>query len=610
VRADRHGAGYRPLRADEPARVLAEHDRELERLRAEHQQALAEARAETALLQQEIDVLRRMVPSQFEPDVFARRLQALAKAGDMAPLEMKPALEAEKVRLANGSETPYERYRMEVTGQGLHEQIAVLFDRVGRLPLVVELESLSLDAAAYGTVRFSARLGFPTYAGWPDTPTPPLPAALPARHRSTGDERSDRQDILFAYRAQLRRMIEAERAPLRRMQDEVAAVAEMRQRSPARFHAALSRFDAGVEGRMVALTSAHFGARATIHGVAMGATARAALRPAFESAGFAIETLDVAPAGDCRAFSVSARLEPRESDGAPFDFGPGRFEARAATACSAKPAAALGRVVARGTKGDLTLTLRDTDLADVFHVLSRLTGANFVVGAGVKGRVDVDLDRVTLDEACAAMRAAGVTVGPGPLRLVSAAKPAIAFVQASHEPAVSLSLTGAVLLDVLRLFEEVSGRPGWTAPVADRRVTIFANEVPWDVALRGIAASVGMTTVVEEGRFFVGPAALAKAPWGSGVVEVARAKTAESDPRWGRILEIAKVSPEDLTPLGLARTPEGGQAIAYGPGRVMWLLESGDSLLAARVHAVGRSDVTFVAADGRKSVVRFAPPGQ
>jgi hypothetical protein len=113
--------------------------------------------------------------------------------------------------------------------------------------------------------------------------------------------------------------------------------------------------------------------------------------------------------------------------------------------------------------------------------------------------------------------------------------------------------------------------------------------------------------VREDQRFFVGPAAMAKAPWRSGAVEAARAKSEDTDPGWSRIVEVPKLGADDLTPIGMARTAEGAKAIAYGPGRMLWLLEPGVRLFDATVEAVDATGVTFAAADGKKTAVRFAP---
>jgi hypothetical protein len=596
--------------ADERVQIRADYERDLARLRMEHQKRVAEARLEQASLERKVDTLRRMVPAEFDAAFVERRLRSLADAGEMARIEVAPVSVSEKVRLADGADTPYVRHVVDVTGEASHAPVAYFLDRVGRLPQVVELTTLSLDPAPLGTVRFAARLGFPVYAGWPE----PAPQHLPAPTTPFGpfasieDERTAREKSLFEHGRYFTRLADVAREPVRRLQAEIFAIAEMKkERAPVRFHAALARLDAGLDRRMVSLGRARFGPRNVIEGIAVGAPARTALKSAFEGAGFLIDTWDIAPAGDCRAFTLAARLTPYEDAGV-IEPGEGRFEARSAATCNATVPPAKGSVVARGTSGPLDVRVRDIDIGDVFRLLSPLTGESFVVDADVTGRVNVELERATLDEALAAMGAVGVAVGPGPLRRVSRAGVAPEpFLPPSRETTVSLSFKDGPLADVARLFQDVSGRKAWTAPVMNGGTTIYALEVPWDTALRGIAASVGMTAVIEDDRFFVGPVAMAQAPWRSGAVESFRAETTEEAHGWGRIVEISKVSPEDLTPIGLARTAAGPTAIAYGPGRLLWVLEDGVEMFGARVGPVGPADVTFVAGDGRRSAVRFAP---
>jgi hypothetical protein len=599
-------------RSEDRAVLQAEYDRDVAALRTEHAKTLAEIRAETMLLEEKVALLHRMVPPEFEAALAETRLQGLAAASEMKPVVVQRVPGSEPVQLADGGATPYARAFLDVSGQDRYIAVGFFLDRIGRLPLVVELHTLSLEAAPDGDVRFTARLGFPYFTGWPDAPAAPPPAPrVRASQGAPADARSAFREALFEQRAFLQGVTDAARGPIRRLQAQIFAVHEMkRQRAPARFYAALERLEPGVNGKMVALGRAQFGPRTVIQGAVVGAHARAALRPAFEKAGFVVEALDVA-AGGCPAFSLTARLQLPEDDGGAPDVqvGPSPFRPATELACNAPPEPARGSVSARGTSGDVTARLRDVDLTDVFHLLATLGHGSFVVDAAVMGRVNVDFERATLDEALAALGAAGVSVGPGPLRRVSLAgtrQPPLPRA-ASREPGVSLYFKNGVLLDVLRLFEEISGRKAWTAPQVSGRVTIFAAEVPWDVALEGIAASVGMTARIEDERLFVGPAAMAQAPWTSGAVEATRATTTDGDPYWGKVVEVFKLGPEDLTPVGFVRSTQGVKGVFYGPGRLLWTLEPGVELFDSRVDAVDVEGATFATPDGRKVALRFAP---
>jgi hypothetical protein len=596
--------------------ALAQSDPELSRLRAEHMKKLQEIRADVASLEAKVAVVRRMVPPQFEADIVEPRIQALAAASEIDRPALNRVPAPEKVLLANGGATPYERVVLELSGEADFSSLGFFLDRLGRLPLIVELETLSLDAAPLGAVRYVGRFGFPVYTGWPDSAAGTPPSRPFGSLGAPQDERSARERRVAAERELFRHMEAAAAEPVKRLQAEIFAISEMRrERAPARFHAALARFETEMQRTSLVLTRARFGPTAVVEGVAVGAPARAALRSAFQKAGFVVEKLDVAPAGDCRAFSLTARLAPREEpavlDVPSVPVGPSRFDSRPAASCTAAPAPHRGNAMARGPAGAVTLHVREIDLADVFNLLAQLTGASFVVDANVKGRLNVDFQRSTLDEALAALRTAGVSVGPGPLRRVSMGTGTVLALSrsGSREETISLSFKSGVLLDVLRLFQEITGLKMWTAPMMDGRVNVFATEVPWDTALEGMAASVGMTAVFEfeAERLFVGPPAMAQAPWRSGAVEVTRAKNTDDDPSWSRITELTRMGTDDLTLVGVAHTPEGLKAVAYGPGRLLWLLQPGVKLFEATVEAVDAAAVTFAGTDGRKTALRFAP---
>jgi Tfp pilus assembly protein PilO len=601
--------------AGDGARLRAEYEKDLARLRQEHEKALAQIRAEAAALEERVGFVRRLTPSGFEADLMERQIQALAKASDMKPVTITRVAGSEKV-LAGGRPTPYERFFLEVSGEDGYFSVGYFLERLGRLPLIVELETLSLEAAPKRSMRFAARLAFPCMTGRWETARPPLPMAPPPVEtlRPPSSERAVYERALAAERAFYRRIEDAMREPIRWTRDEILALDDLRNaHRPARVYAALARFEAGMQDGRAVFNRARFGPQTVIEGAVAGEAARAALRAAFEGAGLVIEKLDVAAAGGCSTFALSARLKPEEvPEGGVFDIEVGEKNRFRTVACQSTAQPSLGTVTARGTGGPLTASLRDIDVADVFRLLSALGQGSYVVDADVKGRVNVELERATLDEALAAAGSAGVTVGPGPLRRVSRAgtRPAEPLRRTkSWETPINLAFRDGVLLDVVRLFEDISGRKAWTAPVTDGLVTVFAVELPWDTALEGIAASAGLTVVFEDERLFVGPASLAKAPWKSGAVEVAKSRTSSDDEPldWNRVVEFRKLTAEELTPVGIARGEEGMKALAYGPGRMLWIFQAGDALSDASVDRVDATGVTFAGRDGHKNTVRFAP---
>lgn len=573
--------------------------REFDRLRQRHFRTLAAIRSETSALEQRIGLLRRLIPADFDAADVERRLRSFAEIEALREVRTRMA-GVEAISMASGRPSPYEWHRLQVSGRGFYAGVGVFFDRIGRLPRLVELESLSLEAEPEGLVRFEARLGFAALAGGAQAQATPEHAAGTFPPSSPPqNEPATRERAIEEQRKAMLRVEEQARALLRQLQEEILTVARLKSAgSPSRFHDALARFEDGSRDLTVALQRARFGERLRIEGVLVGAAARSGLRAAFEAAGFEVDALDLAAAGDCHTFSLAARLRHGADDDAldtaAIDPGSGRFEARAAADCAAPPPPPIGQLVARGTSGPLSVRARDLDVADLFRLLAALSGESFVVDGNLEGRLDVDLERVGLEEALTASGAAGIVTGAGPLRRVCRAGCQPQTFPASAESGVSLSFRSAELLDVLRLLQEVSGREVFTPPTVDGRVTVFAREIPWDLALRGIAASAGMAVLVQDARLLVWPSLGPGSPWPPNAVPVSQAQASPGGSTWGRMLDIARLAPEDLRLVGSAHTPRGDLSLAYGPGRVLWILEPGTLLLGSRVERVGPDGPTFV----------------
>jgi hypothetical protein len=601
--------------AGEREALRAEHDRKMAQLRAAYEKQIAEIRAQVTELESKRELLRRIVPPVFEREALEKVFRILAESGPVDGFEVTFAPGPDRVPLAGGGVSPYERFHVDIAGQAHDLTVRFVFDRLSRLPRLIELESLQLDARPDHALRFAARLGFPVETGWPESEATPRPA--PVRPRGTGGGASDARGLLEQSLAAQQRFYEeqreAARARLRRIQAEIATIGEMIARKPAWALAVLAAFGKRTEDSPVALRRARFGPEVVIEGVAVGAVARAGLSPAFERAGLVVTRADIASTGDCRAFTLTGRRRPEEDAAdvaAPMDTERGRFDDRIDAACAAAPAPMVGRVSARGINGDLDLRLRGADLGDVFRVLHELTPASFIVDADVRGRVDVDLEHATLDQALAAIAEAGVTVGAGRLRRVSrtgTARPPVSPSPKYTGDTISLSFKRGALGDVLRLFQDIAERPAWTSPVVNGYVHVYCRDIPWDEALHAIAVSNGLQAVIESKRLFVGPPAMARAPWSSGAVEVRQATTTDVDPLWRGIHTLVALEPEDLTLVGLARQDGQWTALAYGPDRRLWSFAAGAQLYISRVQAVGADGVTFEGKDGRRHVVTLAP---
>jgi hypothetical protein len=173
-------------------------------------------------------------------------------------------------------------------------------------------------------------------------------------------------------------------------------------------------------------------------------------------------------------------------------------------------------------QGPLSLRLRDVDLADVFSILHGLTSQAFLVDGDVVGRISVELNRVTLEDALAAIaKGADLRVSePGLVRRISLAKNAPPPAAAKHggtkgkpspspsplPPAVSgapatFTVKRADVRDVLAAMTEADpslaslGPPGFLG-----RASLWAKNIPLEVLRREVLAAANLTERIEEDR--------------------------------------------------------------------------------------------------------------
>jgi hypothetical protein len=240
---------------------------------------------------------------------------------------------------------------------------------------------------------------------------------------------------------------------------------------------------------------------------------------------------------------------------------------------------------------------------DVFRVLSELLSQSFVVDADVKGTLGLDAEGAAPEDLFAAMETVGLKIGPGPLRRVSrgAAAPAGHTTTYSGLP-INLALKSAGLVDVFRMFSEVTGLPILVPQELAGTTTIFASELPWDQVLDAIIVSAGLTLVLEGSRALIGPEAAVRTEGHPGFVEVTRAGGASTSHArrswWTGPDRLEKLALDDLELAGLGRAGKEWSAYAVGPSGQFWSLAAGQALAGASVKSVGPTGVTFETASG------------
>ncbi len=507
-------------------------------------------------------------------------------AGEFSAFDVKPVGEIERLRRADGQPLPMELIRLEISGRDPYEKVHHFLTRLAERSRLIELEALRLQVEGDG-VRYTARFALPCYS-------------------EVEEQASDRElsgnpvaDVVARQRETLRKM------------EEVAARCD-----PSRLATALSVLARESGNRAMALTAVRFAGDVVLEGVVAGALSRAGLEPALKRAGFGVSGgVKTTPSGDCEKFTVTARLEARETPGEPeVVVDNGLFDAHTAEFC--EPVPTLGKIEVHGAANPaghaFTLHLRDVGLSDLFYVLNDLTEASFVVDPEVKGRVRVDLEEASLEETIAALRSVGVAVGPGPLRRVSRSEGRPALSQsrsrrAGGEP-IDVSIRNASLSTLLCTFQSLTSLKLLGPRDLDRSTTLFATELPWDRILEGVAASAGLATVRSAGRIFVGPIGpidpkrAGKPTVPPDAVGVCDIHVTGFDSRLARHWGLGELTAADLELAGVGRAGGAWKAYALTPSRQIVPLKAGEQLLADRVQSVSPTGVTFATATGSLEV--------
>ena len=540
-----------------------------------------QARIDAALRQlmereRAIETAKRLYPpaEMWEDDVA--NLIKRARSAGIADLRPTPVTIA-PILLDGGRPSPLELRRLTVSGEAEYEAVHRFLALAAGGPRRIDLEGVRLVAAPGSTVAYTIRLGLPVYTGdpAPAAPAPPL-ATTGARTPQEAHDRA-REAVFQARLAEI--SSRAER--LEALQRVLARYEERAAR--ARAFAALAQFHAAVGRLDIALTELRLEDAIAIEGVAIGAAARAGLRPALEAAGLSVRDLPFSRQGSCHRFSVTAPvpLVEVEDVGASAN---GPFDAATAAACAAPEGRLRGRIAARGAAADgITARLRGVDVPDLFRILAAVTPLGFVVDGDVDGRVDVDYERAPIDDAFGAMGAAGIVGQAGALVRVSNVAAGVKVEAPKDSPTggpISLDLKDADVRDVFRLFGMITGLR-YELPVGfEGRASVFVRDAPSDRVVDAVADAAGLRPRTAGDRVVLEE----KAPRRP----VPAARVAGRYPR-----EPAKVGVEDLQPLGAALVDGAWQGYAYGPGRVLWTLVPGARFFDGEVKSVTATAVTF-----------------
>jgi hypothetical protein len=278
------------------------------------------------------------------------------------------------------------------------------------------------------------------------------------------------------------------------------------------------------------------------------------------------------------------------------------FVERDAKLCSGAPVTTAS--VAKRGSGPLTVHLRNADMSTLFLALNDISpGDGFIVEPDVAGRLNVDFDGVTMGEALGALRDAGVAFAtPGPIHRIcrtACSESTIKPQKHTGEP-LAMAIAEGGVLDILRVFGDVSGLEMHAPRDLKGDVSIYITEAPWDAIFDNLVAAFDRTYTIDGKRVFIGAraAALPLDQLGSTPITLSPRSLVERDP--------TKIAAADFRLAGIAGT-KGGSWKAYGrvlgSPKFVFVAAPGASLLDASVAAVAADRVTLRTSGGRDVVV-------
>ncbi len=542
---------------------------------------------ERLLLDRRLETLRRILPDGPNPVSDAAVVKALA---DSAKLSSVEALARPPV----DSSAAHADVVVDLGAVAPYEEIEKFVRLVALSPRLIDVESLVLSATPERAIKVTAVLRLPYRPAKAALPPPPEGT----RSRISGVPRPQAD----AY---------ARDVALAVAKTETIVALRRSRRNPRLF---LTELAAVVRDRPVVLNQASVGDDFVVRGLAVGEGPIRALQSRFERGFFRISEFLMARQAACIRFEArgtspvagpDAELPLPTDDPFEQDDLPCRIDRDANRTVVVK-----GATKGPG-QGPLSLRLRDVDLTDVFSILQGLTSQGFLVDGDVTGRVSVELNRTTLEDALATIaKATDLRVsGPGLIRRVYLAKNAPSPPKRSvpkgkpgpspspspdAPPSNTTPATFAIkrgeTRDILAAMTDVDptlaslGPPGFLG-----RVSVWAKDVPLGVLRTAVLEAAGLTERVEEDRRIL------EKPGGSGdsLVPVAGAP-----PDAQLVLRAQDMTVQEFDLAGLATAGNGWVAYAYSSTGALHTYRAGDPLWDGTLKDVESTDVGLETEEG------------
>jgi hypothetical protein len=532
---------------------------------------------ERLLLDRRLETLRRILPDGATAGSDVVVLRELAEQARLMRVEVasRPPVEA----------GPRGEVPIEVNAVGRFADVDRFFRQVGLHHRLLDVESVTLTATPEHVVKLQAVVRAPFRPVKAPLPPPPdgTRARVPGVPKAQADAFVRDQALALAKADGIAQLRRARRNP-RLFLSEVAAV---------------------TRDRPVVLTHAAWSEDFSIRGLSVGEGPVRALESRFEKGFFRVSEFLMARQAACHRFEVRGRCPvagPEAELPLPADdpFAQDQSPCRIDRDESARSFVVKPQKEKTPAQGQITLRLRDVDVADVFQVLSLVSGQGFVVDGDVTGRVAFDASKLTLEQAIAVLEKGGLVVtDAGTLKRVSSARPAFRPAPTPPGgPTVSFQLKRAEVREVLAVMTEMDPALAALGPEGQLgRVSIWAKDVPLADLRAVLLMSAGLTERFEEGRRIVERQG----------TEEKLLPVAGTPPERRLVLRAEDLTLREFEPLGLASAGTTWLAWAYAPTGALLPFRVGDRLADAVIRSVDAQDVVVETDEGPLRLPVAAP---
>lgn len=528
---------------------------------------------ERLLLDRRLETLRRILPDGANPTGDAALVTELLKGARLASYEAlaRPPLESR-----NRGDV-----LVDVTATGRFGDLDRFFRQVALSPRLIDVETVTLAAAPGDMVKMTTLLHLPYRPAQATLPQPP---------------EGLRVNLKEVARPQAQAFLRDQALSLAKAES-IAALRRVR-RNPRLF---LSEMAAIVRDRPVVLKEATLGEEFLIRGLAAGEGPTRALESRFERGFFRIAELLMVRQGSCYRFEVRGRSpvvgieaeiplpaeDPFRQDDAPCQVDRD----------SGVPTVLRGPPVKATSKGPHSLRLRDVDLADAFQALHLATGASFLVDGDVRGRVSLDLERMSLDEILGVLGRAGLRIsGTGRVRRISRGTggetppPSPLPLAEAAPPRGTFAVKRAPVREVLAVMAEADPSLAAMGPrTLLGRLSLWTRDLLMADLRAVVLEAAGLLERSEEGRRVLYRAEAPQEP---------AAPLADAPAERRLVMRPQDLSLQEVQVAGLTSTPGGWVALAYLPTGTLGVYRAGDRLADASVAEVQSTDILLATDEG------------